>query len=245
MWLKTAVQEDDGKGGKTLAKLTKLTKPTAGTPQGGVISPLLANIYLHELDRAWNAPNGPRARWNARLVRYADDFVVLARYIGEPIQQYLTEMLEGRLGLTLNRDKTRIVYLRQEAEEGKEKESLDFLGYTFRYDRSLQPSGGKYLNIQPSAKALQSMRDKLRELTSSRNKRPLKWVIADVNRLLRGWGNYFRYGYPRQAFRDVNRYVVIRMACHLRRRSQRRCRQLDVKDLSLYASLARAGMRYL
>jgi len=200
---------------------------------------LLANIYLHELDRAWNAPNGPRARWNARLVRYADDFVVLARHIGEPPRRYLEELLEGRLGLMLNRDKTRTVHLRQE------KASLDFLGYTFRYDRSLQPSGGKYLNIQPSAKAQQAVRNKLRELTSSRNKRPLKWVIADLNRLLRGWGNYFRYGYPRQAFRDVNRYVVIRMACHLRRRSQRRCRQLDVKDLSLYASLARAGLRYL
>ncbi len=228
MWLKTPVQGEGGKQGSTI------TQPTAGTPQGGVISPLLANLYLHELDRAWHAKGGPRARWNARLVRYADDFVVLARYIGDPIQQYLTQLLEGRLGLTLNRDKTRIVDLRQE------KASLDFLGYTFRYDRDLRGRPKKYLNLFPSAKAQQRARDRIRSMTTSRCKTPVKVLIGDLSRFLRGWGQYFSLGYPRQVFRRINWYVGHRIACHLRHRSQRRCRQLDGE--SLYASLTRAGL---
>ena len=215
MWLKTAVQDDDGRGGKTL------THPVAGTPQGGVVSPLLANLYLHELDQAWHAPGGPRDRWNARLVRYADDFVVLARFIGEPIERFLTELLEGRLGLTLNRDKTRITDLR------KDKASLDFLGYTFRFDRDLHGRPTKYLNLFPSTGAEQRARDKLREMTASRCKQPVKALIREVNRFLRGWGGYFGSGYPSKVFRRVNWYVDHRLACNLRHRSQRRCKLLD------------------
>ena len=228
MWLKTPVQGDDGRGGKTL------TRPGAGTPQGGVISPLLANLYLHELDHAWNAPGGPRARWNARLVRYADDFVVLARYIGEPIKRFLEGTLEGRLGLTLNRDKTRIVDLRQE------KASLDFLGYTFRYDRDLRGRPRKYLNLFPSVKSEQRVRDRIHAMTTSRCKTPVKVLILELNRLLRGWGRYFSLGYPRKSFRRVNWYVGDRLACHMRHRSQRRCRQLD--GPTFYQGLSRAGL---
>lgn len=228
LWLETTIQEDDRQGKKTL------THPTAGTPQGGVISPLLANVYLHELDRAWHARNGPRARWNARLVRYADDFVILARYIGEPIQRFLTETLEGRLGLTLNRDKTRIVEMR------KEKASLDFLGFTFRYDRDLHGQEKKYLNLFPSAKAEQRTRDRIRAMTTNRCKTPVKVLIRDLNRFLRDWGRYFDFGYPRKTFRQINWYVGHRIACHLRHRSQRRCRQLD--GASLYEGLTKAGL---
>lgn len=228
MWLKTPVQQDDDRGGKSI------TRPTAGTPQGGVISPLLSNLYLHELDRAWHAKGGPRARYNARLVRYADDFVVLARYIGEPIQRFLEETLEGRLGLRLNRDKTRIIDLKLE------KASLDFLGYTFRYDRDLLGRPKKYLNLFPSARAEQRARDRIRAMTTSRCKAPVKVLIGDLSRFLRGWGRYFALGYPRKVFRGVNWYVGHRIACHLRHRSQRRCRQLD--GSSLYASLQRAGL---
>src|SRR5205085_9376637 len=140
-WLKTPVQEDDPSGRKTL------TRPTAGTPQGGVISPLLANVYLHEFDRRWQAPGGPRGRWNARLVRYADDFVVLARYIGEPIQASVEQVLEGEVGLRLNREKTQTVHLRAVGA------SLDFLGYTFRYDRERRRGPHRYLNLFPSKAA--------------------------------------------------------------------------------------------
>ena len=228
-WLKTPVQERDDDGG------TSLTRPRAGTPQGGVISPLLANLYLHELDRRWHAPGGPRARYNARLVRYADDFVVLARYIGEPIQRFLTETLEGHLGLQLNREKTRILALQEEGE------SLDFLGYTFRYDRDRHGRPDKkYWNLFPSKQAEQRLREKIRQKTSCHNKQPVPELIGELNRLLRGWGEYFKVGYPSGVFRRVNGYVGHRIACHLRRRSQRRCRQLDGD--SLYASLTRAGL---
>jgi RNA-directed DNA polymerase len=231
-WLKSPVQEGDGGSGRSL------TRPEAGTPQGGVISPLLANLYLHELDRRFHAPGGPRARYNARLVRYADDFVVLARFIGEPIKRFLEGTLEGHLGLWINREKTRILSL------GAEGERLDFLGYTFRYDRDRYGRPDKkYLSLFPSKQAEQRLRETLRQRTSGHNKQPVPELIADLNRLLRGWGNYFKLGYPRKVFRRVNWYVGHRIACHLRHRSQRRCRQLDGE--SLYASLTRAGLHRL
>jgi RNA-directed DNA polymerase len=227
-WLKTPVQEEDEGGNK------RLTRPAAGSPQGGVISPLLSNVYLHELDRSWHVPGGPRARFNARLVRYADDFVVLARYIGDPIQHFLEETLEGQLGLWINREKTRILNL---TEPGA---SLDFLGYTFRFERDLGGRPKKYLNLFPSLGAQKRLREKVRALMDSRNKAPVPEMIGDLNRVLRGWGRYFGEGYPSRVFRRMNWYVHQQMLRHLRRRSQRRCRQLG--DTSLYEALKRAGL---
>src|SRR5882762_8331031 len=113
-----------------------------GTPQGGVLSPLLANIYLHWFDRAFHQSGGP-AQWaKARLVRYADDFVVLARHISPRLQHYIESKLEGWLGLQINREKTRTLDLRQPGQ------SLDFLGYTFRYDRDQQGRPHRYWNWQ-------------------------------------------------------------------------------------------------
>jgi len=229
-WLRSpVVEEGDGK--------VRTTHPREGTPQGGVISPLLANVYLHELDRRWQEPGGPRERYNARLVRYADDFVILARYIGEPIWRVVEEIIEGVLGLRLNRDKTRIVNLL------KEGESLDFLGFTFRRDKDLQGRSWRYLNVEPSKESLARLRKRIRGIVHSGNKAPIGRVIEDVNKLLTGWANYFRYGYPRKAFRRVNHYVRDRLTQHLLRRSQRRCRQL--KGPTMYAALGRAGLVYL
>ena len=227
-WLKTLVQEEDAHGRRTR------TRPKAGTPLGGVISPLLSNVYLHELDRRWQAAGGPKQRYNARLVRYADDFVVLARFIGEPIQRFLEEVLEKELGLKLNREKTRILDLREEGV------SLDFLGYTFRFDRDRYGRERKYLNLFPSQQAQKRLRERVKKLTSSRNKEPLPELIRMLNRVVRGWGRYFGLGYPRKAFRRMNWYVGHRLACYLRHRSQRRCRQLE--GASLYASLTKAGL---
>jgi RNA-directed DNA polymerase len=233
LWLRVPVQEREANG------RVRLTRPTAGTPQGGVISPLLSNLYLHEMDRRWQAQGGPRDRWNARLVRYADDFVVLARFIGAPILQYLQEMLEGELGLTINREKTRIVCLREAGA------SLDFLGYTFRLDRSRFGEGeGKYWNLFPSAKAEKRLKQKLHEQTTSRhNFQPVSQVIGEVNALVRGWGNYFRLGYPSRVFNRVNWYVSERLGAHLRRRSQRGYRRLPGE--SLYGTLTRLGLYWL
>jgi RNA-directed DNA polymerase len=229
-WWEVPVQEDDENGGTTL------TRPKAGTPQGGVISPLLSNLYLHELDRRWHAPEGPRARYNARLVRYADDFVVLARYIGEPIQRFLTETLEGKLGLTINREKTRTVNLHEEGA------SLDFMGYTFRYDRDQWGhTDRKYLNLFAAAKAEKRLRATIHDLTGSRNNyKPVPQVIEEVNRVVRGWGNYFGQGYPSKVFGRVNWYVSYRLGEHLERRSQRDYRR--PKGESLYATLTHLGL---
>ena len=228
-WLKCPIVENAGQGGG------RYPKPKQGTPQGGVISPLLANIFLHELDRQFYGPRGPARAIKARLVRYADDFVILARDIGTRMMKYVGQVLQ-RLGLSLNRDKTRIVDLREKGA------SLDFLGFTFRYDRCRFVAGGRYLNIVPSAKTLNRVRERLRGLTSRKDQWPLPEVIGKVNRFLAGWSRYFGFGYPSRAFQKVNWFLQIRFRRFLRTRSQRRG---QLSGPSLYAALRKKGLIYL
>jgi RNA-directed DNA polymerase len=211
MWLQTPVVEAPEEKGGT----PKVSRPKKGTPQGGVISPLLANLYLHWFDKVFHGSQGP-ARWaHAKLVRYADDFVVLARYVSPKLRGYIEEKVETWMGLEINREKTRVVDL-------KEKQaSLDFLGYTFRYDRSLR-GRGRYLNVVPSKKALQRERNQLRAMTGySQSHKPLPRLIGELNRHLKGWGNYFSLGYPRAAYGWINTFVLCRLYRHVGRRSQR------------------------
>lgn len=213
----------------------KVSRSRQGTPQGGVISPLLANLYLHWFDKAFHRSGSPAQVEKARLVRYADDFVVLARTQSPALRGFVESTLEGWLGLKINRTKTRVVSLREEQAR------LDFLGFTFRYDRDRYGRAKRYLNVIPSAKARARERDKLRAKTSPRRAFwPLPALVADLNRHLKGWANYFRYGYPRQAFRAINRYVQCRMAKHLKRRSQRPFR--PPKGRTLYAHLQQVGL---
>src|SRR5712671_2711050 len=187
-----------------------------GTPQGGVLSPLLANIYLHWFDRVFHRADGP-AHWaKAKLVRYADDFVVLARHISPQLQCFIEGKLEGWLGLQLNREKTRILNVQSAGQ------SLDFLGYTFRYDRDRLGRAKRYWNLTPSCKAVTRERAVLHEKLSLRRSHvPLSDLIVELNRHLRGWARYYSLGYPRKAMRDINAYVLRRLAQHLKRRSQR------------------------
>ena len=234
MWLESPVVEPpDGRGGKAT-----VSRSEKGTPQGGVISPLLANLYLHWFDRAFHRPHGP-AHWaNAKLVRYADDFVVLARYQGTRLREYIEEILERRLGLEINREKTRVVQL---SEKGA---SLDFLGYTFRYDRDLYGRNKSYLNVCASKKSVVREQKRLTELTgSSVCFKPLPQLIAELNRHLRGWANYYRFGYSREPFRRINTFARWRLTRHLRRRSQRPFR--PPKGVSFYELFARLGLIYL
>ncbi len=233
LWLRCPVQEDDEAGRR------RITKPRAGTPQGGVISPLLANIYLHQMDRAfYHEADGPYQVANARLVRYADDFVILARYMGPRILEWVERTLERKLGLSLNRDKTRLVQM------GQAGVSLDFLGFTFRYDRDRFGRDQRYLNVVPSVKSITRIHGKLRQLTARNYRRSLTAAITEVNRVLRGWASYFGFGYPRHAFRDLNHFVQGRFRQLLRNRSQRRCRPFR-KEETLYAGLQRYGLLYL
>ena len=143
--------------------------------------------------------------------------------------------MEAGVGLKVNRDKTRVVDLKTEGA------SLNFLGFTFRYDRDLRGRGHRYLNVLPSAKALARERAVLRGKTSHhRCFLPLPALVADLNRHLQGWANYFAYGYPRRAFRAINGYVQCRVAVHLGRRSQRPFR--PPKGVTLYAHLRKLGL---
>ena len=209
-----------------------------GTPQGSVISPLLGNVYLHWFDRFFHAGGGPVHWAGARLVRYADDIVVMARYQGRHLVQWIEETLEQRMGLTLNREKTQVVNLKEPGA------SIDFLGYTFRYDRDLQGRGHSYLNLHPSKKTLARMRRRLREMTHSRQCfTPIPQLIKRLNQYLRGWEGYFSYGYSRVAKRHVNRYVRERLTRHLRRRSQRPFRPPE--GVSFYKHFQTLGLVYL
>lgn len=234
MWLK-AVIVDPGQGP---GDPPRVYRSKQGTPQGGVISPLLANLYLHWFDRLFHGKDGPYRWANARLVRYADDFVILARFVGTRIESFVEQTLHGRFGLTVNRSKTRTVKLKGPGA------SLDFLGYTFRYDRDLHGRPGRYLNLCPSRKSMQRERDKLREMTGpGQCFKPIVALIAQINEHLRGWGNYFGQGHPRKAFRQVNRFAQERLERHLKRRSQRPFRVSGA--ISWYEQLRRLGLQSL
>lgn len=213
-WLVAPVEDRDENGRPTRSR------PTRGTPQGGVISPLLANLYLHWMDVTFHRGSGPGGWADARLVRYADDFVILAKSVGSRIPGWVEATVEGWLGLTINRKKTRIVRLTPNGEK-----SLDFLGYTFRYEWDHYGRGRRYFTAVPSAKAMARGKAELRALISRRsNCIPLPVLIGRVNSKLRGWGQYFSFGHPRRAHRVMNAFVLERLTHHLQRRSQRPCR---------------------
>ena len=232
MWLKAPIVEE--KDGKNLPP----TKRDKGTPQGGVISPLLANLYLHWFDTVFHRQGGPGHWAKARMVRYADDFVVMARYQGARLKGWIEERLEGWLGLEINREKTRTIQLKEKGQV------LDFLGYSFRFEKDLKGSPRRYLSLFPSRKAMQKERDKLREMTGSEQCcKPAQVLIEEVNEHLRGWKNYYKIGYCRREFREINHYVCLRLIKHLERRSQRGYRRS--KPISWYAYLRQLGLKAL
>jgi len=236
MWLRAPVVEPSG--GPDGNEPPKVNRRRQGTPQGGVISPLLANVFLHWFDVKFHRRDGPYRWANARLVRYADDFVILARYVGGRIVRFAEDTLEEWMGLTINRRKTRVVKLTES------KASVDFLGYTFRYDRDLRGRPHRYLNATPSKKALATEREAVRGLTSPRlGFVPIPELIGRINRHLVGWKRYFEWGYGRRACREVNRFVRERLVRHLRRRSQRPYRL--AAGTTWYAELERLGLVYL
>jgi RNA-directed DNA polymerase len=229
-WLKAVVVE----AGEGPDDPPKYSRPTQGTPQGGVISPLLANLYLHWFDYKFHRADGPYHWANARLVRYADDFVILAKYVGGRIEQFVEQTLQEWMELKVNPDKTRTVSL---SEPGV---GLDFLGYTFRYDRDWYGRDGHYLNLIPSEKSLQRVRDKLREMTDTcQCFTPTRELIERINRMLRGWQAYFSQGYAPQVYRDVDSFTLRRLRNHLHRRSQRGYQK--PKDATWWDHLQRLG----
>jgi len=232
MWLKAPiVEEKDGKRQPPQSN-------TKGTPQGGVISPLLANLYLHWFDRLFHRRSGPGQWAKARLVRYADDFVILARRQSQPLKQWIEDQLEGWLGLEINREKTRQVNVKDEGA------TLDFLGYSFRYERDLKGRPWRYLNLFPSNKSLEKERDKIREMTGPQHCwKPVNELIGEINEHLAGWKNYFRVGYCRREYRKLNHFIEQRVKRHLRRRSQRGYK--FPRGMSVCAHLQQLGLMRL
>jgi RNA-directed DNA polymerase len=188
-------------------------RPVTGTPQGGVVSPLLANVYLHRLDRAWRGGYGT-------LVRYADDALVMCRSKGQAVAALarLTALLAD-LGLEPKAAKTRIVHLTVGGE------GVDFLGFHHRLvrSRSGRGSGGfTFLARWPSRKAEQHARDRIRFMTvRARLAAPVAQVVQEINLFLRGWAGYFRYGNSAHAFDKIRRYALMRLALFIAKRHKR------------------------
>lgn len=187
-----------------------------GTPQGGVISPLLANVYLHWFDKVFHRPDGPAQFAGAKLVRYADDFVILARYMGPRITGWVERKLEGWFRLKLNREKTRVIMAEAPGQ------TVDFLGYSFRYERDLYGRDRHWWRLFPSKKTVLRQHQWLRDnLNAKHCGVPLPEMIEHLNEHYRGWKTYFRLGHPRRELRALNHAIVERLRGHLSRRSQR------------------------
>jgi group II intron reverse transcriptase/maturase len=210
-WLRApvVVERDDGR-----RELRGGRRTRRGTPQGGVISPLLANVYLHAFDTAWRA-GGLERRWQARLIRYADDFVVLCRAKAAQVQVVVADQLEA-LGLTLNAAKTRVLDARRQA--------FTFLGFTVRVTRSRR-TGREFPLIRPSADARQRLRDKVKTLTGRDHLAlPAPTVIAAINRVLRGWAGYFYFQHCTRDFSALRWFIEERVRTYLRRKHRHRTR---------------------
>jgi RNA-directed DNA polymerase len=204
MWLKTPVEERDERGGR---RMSGGKRSTRGTPQGGVISPLLANIYMHRFLRAWR-DRGKDQQYQARVINYADDFVILSR--GNATQALMwTRWAMTHLGLTLNETKTCV--------RNAQRESFDFLGYTFGQDR-YRKTGQTYLAAKPSKKSVQRLKAKVRARLRPGNQGTWADVRDGLNRVLRGWAAYFSYGSRATAHRAVDNYVYASVRHFLRRR---------------------------
>lgn len=209
-WLKVPVYEDgqykSGKGNNQ------------GTPQGGVISPLLANIYMHLLDRIVNNTKSLFWRLGIKIVRYADDFVLMGKELTTEATAKLKDLL-GRMELRVNESKTREIDAR--------KESFNFLGFTIRYDRDIHGRGTRYWNIVPSKKSEQRIRDKTRDFLKSHGHSNARNVTDGLNTIVRGWLNYFDIkgvSYPVMSKRRLRHYLINSLYRYYNRKSQRKCR---------------------
>jgi group II intron reverse transcriptase/maturase len=197
MWLKSGVMKEGN-----------IKKETTGTPQGGVISPLLANVYLNELDKYYEKM---RKSLHARMVRYADDLVILTEKNADIPLLRLKKKL-SKMGLKLNSEKTKVL--------SAESESFDFLGFTIKKIWNRKRTKKFPLTV-PSHKAVMSVKAKIREIT---RRRPVQveQVIKELNPVLRGWMNYFRVGNSGKALRDVRYYAELRIRLFIRRNQGRR-----------------------
>jgi RNA-directed DNA polymerase len=207
-WLKAPVVEE-GEDGKS-----RTIGNQKGTPQGGVISPLLANIYLNVLDKLWKVRK-VEERMEARLIRYADDLVVMCRGNAEKILKGTGAIL-GKLGLSLNEEKTRVV--------NTWKERFDFLGFTVEMAKSPR-TGKKFPLIRPSKKAMAQIQAKIKSLTCRRTLAlPKVIIIQKLNEAVRGWVGYFYCGNCSRNMATTKRFLEERVRIYLRRKQAKKNR---------------------
>ena len=204
MWLRAPIEERDGDGKRRIAGGKGNRR---GTPQGGVASPLLANIYMNRFLKYWRL-TGCGEAFRAHVVAYADDFVILSRGRATEALAW-TKAVMTKLGLMLNEAKTSL----RDARQGR----FDFLGYSFGPHR-YKANGQSYLSASPSKKSMQQLKTKVANLLVPANTDPWPEVRDTLNRSLRGWSNYFCVGTRRPAFRGVDRYVYERVRDFLARR---------------------------
>jgi len=204
MWLTAPVEERDGDGTR---RMSGGKSSTCGTPQGGVVSPLLANLYMNRFLKHWQQSNRGEV-YRAEIVSYADDFVILSRGRAAEALTW-TKAVMTRLGLSLNENKTSVKNARTE--------QFDFLGYTFGPHR-FRKDGHWYLGASPSKKSVQRLKTKIGELMASGNKEPWPKVRNHLNKLLQGWSGYFGYGTRLPAYRAIDNYVWDRTSHFLVRR---------------------------
>lgn len=204
MWIKVPVEERDENGKR---RLTGGKDKDRGTPQGGVVSPALANLYMNRMLKGWRQTRRGE-QFRAHIVNYADDFVILSRGKAKEALEWTRGVLE-RLDLTLNEKKTSLRNARQER--------FDFLGYTF--GPHINPrDGGAYIGYSPSNKSVGRIKQKVGELLERRNGAPWEEVCQKLNRQLRGWRQYFNCGSTGRAYRAVDEHVYDRVRNFLRRR---------------------------
>ena len=204
MWLRAPIEERDADGTR---RMSGGKGNTRGTPQGGVASPLLANIYMNRFLKHWRL-TGCGDTFHAHVVSYADDFVILSRGRAAEALAW-TKAVMTKLGLTINEVKTSLRNAR--------KERFDFLGYSFGA-HLFEASGNWYQGASPSKKSVQQLKTKVGDLLVPSNNDPWPEVRDKLNRSLRGWSNYFGYGSRSKAYRSVDQYVFERVRRFLARR---------------------------
>lgn len=236
-WLKAPIVEEDGKygGGK---------KNKLGTPQGGVISPLLANIYMNLLDRIVNKTGGYFEAQGIKMIRYADDFILMGNQISEDTISKIKGYLD-RMGLTLNPEKSKLVEAR--------KSSFDFLGFNIRYADSIFEGGGKFWNIRPKPKSRKKIRQTINERLKKIGHYNAPSVVNELNPIIRGWMNYYRIekvSHTQVAFRELTDYLRNRLYRYYNRKSQRKSSlygrqafEILVKEYGLVNPYKTSGIR--
>jgi retron-type reverse transcriptase len=225
LWLKAPIVQAAKSKGEMKEPIDK--DNDLGTPQGGVISPLLANIYMHLLDRIINNPQSYYAQTGMQMIRYADDFILMAPTIAQSTLDRVHALLE-RMELSINEQKSRLVNAKETP--------FDFLGFTIRYSRSILYQGGYFWNIFPKKKSELKIRENIRMVLKKAGHFAPSAVVQELNPIIQGWMNYYhipKVSQTQLAFRRLDEFLRSRLFRYYRRKSQRKSKLYGHKAYEL------------